>query len=114
MGVEPNHSTYNAMVGGYLKMGDLNAAVKLQTRMNQMGMKLPGKLWCMLQIYMHAGRVLPPTRQRNPHREPTCPRRETRIAEADHAILPAVPSGAASPQGRHRNRVCRLARGLPQ
>jgi pentatricopeptide repeat protein len=54
MGVEPNHSTYNAMVGGYLKMGDLNAAVKLQTRMNQMGMKLPGKLWCMLRTLAEA------------------------------------------------------------
>jgi hypothetical protein len=29
----------------------------------------------------------------------------TRIGEADRAVLPAAPSGAASPQHRHQNRV---------
>jgi hypothetical protein len=46
---------------------------------------------------MQAGRVLPRTRWLNPHREPAQPAPQVRIAQADNAALPAVPSGAASP-----------------
>lgn len=60
------------------------------------------------QIEMQAGCVLVRTRRLSPRREPTYPAPRSHIAEADQVAVPAVPSGAASPQGWHQ--VHRLPR----
>ena len=45
---------------------------------------------------MQVGRVLPQTHRLNPLREPAQPASRTRVVEAGHAAVVAVPNGAAT------------------